>query len=532
MSKELYENSKDNAVYSTSFGVPYPHHPYSAQRAGPTGPLLLQDTYLIDSLAHFDRERIPERVVHAKGGGAHGYFEVTDDLSDITYSEIFQKAGYKCPVTVRFSTVGGERGSADSARDPRGFSIKHRTDWGNWDMVANNTPVFFIRDPIKFPHFIHTQKRDPQTNLGAGSDASHFWNYLTQNPESLHQITYMFGDRGTPDGWRHMNGYSGHTFKFISKEGKVTYTQFHYITDQGVKNLSSEKAGELASSNPDSSQQDLFEAIDNGDYPSWTVYVQTMTPEQAEKFRYSILDLTKVWSHKDFPLRKVGKFVLNKNADNYFEEIEQVAFSPSNLPNGLEASADPVLQSRLFSYPDTARHRLGPNFNQLPVNQARTFQKGSGCPFLAGNFQRDGNMAIDNQGNRPNYLSTIRPIQSVSVPDEDFKSTHNYTGVVTKAMEDESRSVQTEQAKKHEAKIWEGASYIYLSGIQDIDAEQPRALYEKVFDDAAKARFIENVVGHASSIKQPGLKEKVAKYFGQINDDLGQKVAKGLGVGY
>ncbi|KAG5371244.1 Peroxisomal catalase [Yarrowia sp. E02] len=485
MSKELHENSKDDAVYSTSFG----------------------DTYLIDSLAHFDRERIPERVVHAKGGGAHGYFEVTDDLSDITYAEMFQKAGYKCPVTVRFSTVTGERGSADSALDPRGFAIKHRTDWGNWDMIANNTP----------------------TNM---SNPNHGWDYLTENPESLHQMTYLLGDRGTPDGWRHMNGYSGHTYKFTSKEGKITYTQFHYLADQGVKNISLEKAGELASSNPDSSHQDLFDAIEKGDYPSWTLYIQTMTPEQAENFRYSILDITKVWPHKEFPLRKVGKFVLNKNPENFFEEIEQAAFSPANFPNGLGASNDPVLQARLFAYNDSARHRLGPNFNQLPVNQPRTFQKGSGCPFMAGNFQRDGNMAINNQGNRPNYLSTIRPIQSVSVPDEDFKNTHNYTGVFTKAMEDESKSVQTEQAKKHDEKIWEGSSYIYLSGVQDIDFEQPRILYEKIYDDAAKARFIEKIVGGTSSITQPGLKEKIAKYFGNISDDVGQKVAKGLGVSY
>ncbi|KAG5357684.1 Catalase T [Yarrowia sp. C11] len=532
MSKELYANSKDDAVYSYSFGVPYPHHPYSSQRAGPTGPLLLQDTYLLDALAHFDRERIPERVVHANGGGAHGYFEVTDDISDITYAEPFQKIGYKCPTTVRFSTVGGERGSPDTARDPRGFAVKHKTDWGNWDMVGLNSPVFFIRDPVKFIHVNHSQKRDPQTNLTAGDDASNYWNYLVQNPESLHQVVYMFGDRGTPNGWRHMNCFSSHTYKMINKEGKLTYIQFHYASDQGVKNFTGPEAAEMAGKSPDHDQKDLFFAIDNGDFPSWTVSVQTMTPEQAEEWEYSILDMTKTWPYDKFPLRKVGKLVLNKNAENFFEEIEQAAFSPSNLIHGIEASDDPVLQARLFSYPDTARHRLGPNFNQLPVNQARTFQKGSGCPFMAGNFQRDGNMAINNQGNRPNYLSTIRPIQSVSVPNEDFKNTHDYCGVVTKEMEDESFKVQEAAAKKHKEKIWESSSYLYLSGFQESDAVQPRDLYERVYDDAAKQRMIDNVVTHASTIKEHGLKEQVAKYFGRISDDLGKKIADGLGVPY
>jgi len=315
---------------------------------------------------------------------------VTHDVTDITSIDMFSKVGKKTKCVTRFSTVGGEKGSPDSARDPRGFSVKFYTEEGNWDWVYNNTPIFFLRDPTNFPLFIHTQKRNPQTNL---KDATMFWDYLSTHQEAIHQVMHLFSDRGTPYSYRHMNGYSGHTHKWTKPDGSFVYTQVHLKTDQGNKTFTNEEAGKLASENPDWHTQDLFESIQKGDYPSWTVYVQVLTPEQAEKFRWNIFDLTKVWPQKEVPLRPVGKLTLNKNVENYFAEIEQVAFSPSHLVPGVEPSADPVLQSRLFSYGDAARYRLGVNHHQIPVNAPR-------CPYHA--YHRDGAMRVDG-----NYGGTI-----------------------------------------------------------------------------------------------------------------------------
>lgn len=347
-------------VYSLENGFPYSHHPYGAQLARPDGPLLVQDFHLIESLAHFDRERVPERVVHAKGGGCRFEFELTDSLSDITFAAPYQKVGYKCPGIVRFSTVGRESGSPDTVRDPRGVSWKFYTEWGNHDWVFNNTPVFFIRDGLQFPHFIHTQKRDPQNHLSQDIDTAIFWDYLTQNLESIHQITYMFGPRGTPSSWADMSSYSGHTFKFINEKNEMTYVQIHVRPENGFKTFTAAEANKLAGESPDYNQAKLFTQLQNGERPKYNCYVQTMTPKQAEEFRYSVNDLTKIWPHKEFPLRKFGTLTLTENVTNYFEEIEQIAFSPTNtcIP-GIEPSNDTVLQARLFSYPDTQRHRLG-----------------------------------------------------------------------------------------------------------------------------------------------------------------------------
>ncbi len=402
-------SKSDKVTYATSNGTPMAH-PYETQRAGENGPLLLQDFHLIDLLAHFDRERVPERVVHAKGSGAHGFFECTEPADDITMLDIFGTKGKKCPLTMRFSTVGGEQGSHDCARDPRGFSVKLRTDEGNWDMVFNNTPVFFLRDPAKFPHFIHTQKRDPSTHLTHADDSTMFWDYLSQNPESIHQVMILMGDRGIPDGYRFMHGYAGHTMKLVNKNGEWVYTQIHLKSEQGTKFITQEDS---ANKSPDYSQKDLFEAIENGDFPKWSVEVQTMTAKQAEevweKQGINVFDLTHVWPQKQFPRRKIGMMTLDENAVNYFAEVEQVAFNPAHMPPGIEPSADPVLQSRLFSYPDTHRHRIGVNYQQLPVNASKT-------GYQYGNFQRDGAMAFMNQGARPNYLSSIDPIQFPRAP--------------------------------------------------------------------------------------------------------------------
>jgi catalase len=494
-----YENDRQakstGTTYATSNGVPMPH-PYESQRAGENGPLLLQDFHLIDLLSHFDRERIPERVVHAKGSGAHGFFECTDPADDLTYADLFGTKGKKCPITVRFSTVGGESGSHDCARDPRGFSVKFRTEEGNWDLVANNTPVFFLRDAAKFPHFIHTQKRDPSTHLTHADDSTMFWDYLSQNPESIHQVMILMGDRGIPDGYRHMHGYYGHTTKFINKNGDWVYAQIHMKSQQGVKFITQEDS---ASKSPDYSQKDLYEAIQRGEFPKWSVEVQTMTPKEAEdlweKQKINVFDLTHVWPQKQFPLRKIGEFTLNENAINYFAEIEQVAFNPSHMPPGIEPSADPVLQSRLFSYPDTHRHRVGVNYQQLPVNAPRT-----GYKF--GNFQRDGSMAFYNQGARPNYLSSIDPIQ--------FRE----------------RSTDLDKAHGH----FQGTAISYLSQIRPEDFVAPRALWEKVFDEPARERFINNVSGKMEVCKDKEILKRQIAIFREVSDDIATRLEKATGI--
>ena len=342
------------SIYTTSNGRPITHATAS-QSLGQRGPLLLQDFHLIDLLAHFDRERIPERVVHAKGAGAFGDFVVTHDISDICDADIFSSIRKVTPIAARFSTVGGEKGSADSARDPRGFSIKFYTEEGNWDMVGNDTPIFFIRDGVKFPTFIHTQKRNPTTNL---KDATMFWDFLSSNQESIHQVLYNFSDRGTPSSYRKMNTYSGHTFKFTKQDGSFKYVKLHFISNQGIENFTNDEAAQMASTNPDWNTEDLFNAIAAGDHPSWTLKIQVLDPKDAETFRWNIFDVTKIWPHSDVLLRTVGTLTLNRNPANYFAEIEQLAFAPAHLIPGIEPTVDPMLQARLFSYADSQRHRV------------------------------------------------------------------------------------------------------------------------------------------------------------------------------
>jgi catalase len=489
------KNAKSqDTVYTTSNGAPYPH-PYETQRMGENGPLLLQDFHLVDLLSHFDRERIPERVVHAKGSGAHGYYKTTDSLEDLTSADIF-KAGKTCPLTVRFSTVGGESGSHDCARDPRGFSVKLRTEEGNWDMVFNNTPVFFLRDPAKFPHFIHTQKRDPATHLTHADDSTMFWDYLSQNPESVHQVMVLMGDRGIPDGYRHMHGYSGHTFKLVNKNNEWVYAQIHMKSKQGIKFITQEDS---ANYGPDYSQKDLYFAIEEGNFPGWDVSVQTMTPKEAEdlweKQKINVFDLTHVWPQGQFPLRKVGEFFLNENVKNYFAEIEQIAFNPSHLVPGIQPSADPVLQSRLFSYPDTHRHRIGVNYQQLPVNAPQV-------PYKMANFQRDGSMAFYNQGDRSNYLSSIDPIS--------FRK----------------RTVDLDKAHAH----FIGEAVTFLSEIRPEDFNAPRVLWEKVFDDGAKERFIGNISGHMANCKNKEAIKRQIAIFREVSEDLASRLEKATGV--
>jgi len=344
-------------------------------------------------MAHFDRERIPERVVHAKGAGAHGYFEVTKDITHLSKAKFLSSVGKRTPVFLRFSTVAGEKGYADTDRDPRGFAVKFYTEEGNWDMTGNNTPVFFVRDPQKFPDFIHTQKRNPRSNL---RDADACWDFASLVPESVHQFSLVFSERGTPYGFRHMHGFSSHTLKLVNIKGVAHWVKFHFITDQGIKNLSAEEAGQLAGSDPDFATRDLFENIEKGNYPSWTVNIQVMPFEEAFTYKWNSFDVTKIWPHKDYPLIPIGKMVLNRNPENYFAETEQVAFSPSHMVPGVEPSPDKMLQGRLFSYPDTHRHRLGANYLQIPINRAY-------CAKI-NNHQRDGPMVVNgNSGSGPNY---------------------------------------------------------------------------------------------------------------------------------
>ncbi len=377
---------------TTAFGAPVPDD-QNTMTAGQRGPVLLQDLHLLEKLAHFDRERIPERVVHAKGAGAHGYFEVLADVTKFTRAKFLSKIGKKTEVFVRFSTVGGEKGSADAERDPRGFAVKFYTEEGNYDMTGNNTPVFFIRDPLKFPDFIHTQKRHPATNL---KDPNMFWDFLSLTPESIHQVTILFSDRGTPATYRHMNGYSSHTFKWYNSDGEYFWVKYHFKTDQGIRNLTRQEAESIKGRDPDHATRDLYETIERGDYPSWTLEMQIMTPEQAADYRFDIFDITKVWPHRDVPPIKVGRLILNRNPENYFAEVEQAAFSPGNLVPGIAASPDKMLQARLFSYHDTHIHRLGPNYHLIPVNAPKYAPERS--------YQRDGFMRTDgNGGGGPNY---------------------------------------------------------------------------------------------------------------------------------
>lgn len=446
---------------------------------GPRGPLLVQDVVFTDEMAHFDRERIPERVVHAKGAGAFGYFEVTHDITQYCKAKVFEHIGKRTPLAIRFSTVAGESGSADTVRDPRGFAMKFYTEDGNWDLVGNNTPIFFIRDAMLFPSFIHSQKRNPQTHL---KDPDMVWDFWSLRPESLHQVSFLFSDRGIPDGYRHMNGYGSHTFKLVNADGGAVYCKFHAKTDQGIKNLSVEEAGRLASTDPDYAIRDLYNAIAKGNFPSWSFYIQVMTFEEAEKFPFNPFDVTKVWPHGDYPLIPVGKLVLNRNPVNYFAEVEQMAYDPSNMPPGIEPSPDKMLQGRLFSYPDTHRHRLGPNYLQIPVN----------CPFRArvANYQRDGPMTVsDNQGGAPNYYP------------------NSFTG-------------PEDQPQLKESRMFASGDVQRFNSANEDNVTQVREFYLKVLNEEERQRLCKNIAEHLKDA-QLFIQKRAVKNFTDVHPSYG-----------
>ncbi|XP_046606982.1 catalase isoform X1 [Neodiprion virginianus] len=452
---------------------------------GERGPILIQDHVFLDEMSHFSRERIPERVVHAKGAGAFGYFEVTNNITQYTKAKMFSGVGKRTPLAVRFSTVGGESGSADTVRDPRGFAVKFYTEEGIWDLVGNNTPIFFVNDPLLFPSFIHTQKRNPTTHL---KDADMFWDFISLRPETTHQTMFLFSDRGIPDGFRHMNGYGSHTFKLVNDRDEMVYVKFHFKTDQGIKNLDVDKAGQLSGSDPDYGLRDLYNAIANGENPSWSLYIQVMTPDQAETFRWNPFDVTKVWPQKEFPLIAVGKMVLDRNPVNYFAEVEQIGFDPAHMVPGIEPSPDKMLQGRLFAYGDTHRYRIGPNHLQLPVN----------CPYKvisAMNYQRDGAMSFHNQGGAPNYFPN-----SFSGPKE------------CPAARTPSFHVSGDVARYND----------------DTDNfGQPALFWRNVLTKEERQRLVDNIVGHVKNASN-FIIERAVKNFTQVDANFGKMLIEGL----
>ncbi|RPD49492.1 catalase [Hymenobacter sediminis] len=463
--------------------------------AGPRGPLLLQDYFLHEKLAHFNRERIPERVVHAKGSGAYGTFTVTHDITSLSRAQIFSQVGNQCRIFLRFSTVGGEKGSADTERDPRGFALKFYTQGGNWDVVGNNTPVFFVKDPVKFPDFIHTQKREARSNL---KSATMMWDFWSLNPESLHQVTILMSDRGTPYGYRHMHGYGSHTFSLINAENERTWVKFHFRTEQGVKNFSSEEAAQMKAQDADFAQHDLVDAIDSGNFPRWKMFIQTMTQEQAKTFRWNPFDLTKVWPQGEFPLQEVGVLELNEVPVNYHAHVEQAAFAPAHVVDGIGYSPDKMLQGRILSYPDAQRYRLGANYDHLPVNA---------CPYGFSNYQRDGQMALgDNGGPGPNYFpnSFDGPVEDKTVgePDQELDGLF---------------------ADRFDRNVGPGDDDHYT---------QPGNLF-RLLDAQAQRNLIDNIVGSMSGIEGPKkdliIQRQLCHWF-RADIRLGMAIAKGLGV--
>lgn len=384
--------------------------------AGKRGPLLLQDHQLLEKMATFNRERVPERIVHAKGSGAFGTLTITNDISKYTKAKVFSKVGKKTDLLIRFSTVAGEHGAADAERDVRGFAIKFYTEDGNWDLVGNNTPVFFVRDPYKFSDFIHTQKRDPKSNLRSNTA---MWDFWSLSPESLHQVTILFSDRGLPQSYRYVNGYGSHTYSFINSKDERFWVKFHFKTAQGIKTWTNQESAEIIGKDRESSQRDLFNAIENGDFPKWNFKIQIMKESEAETYHINPFDLTKVWPHKDFPLIDVGVVELNRNPENYFAEIEQASFEPSNIVNGIGFSPDKMLQARIMSYADAHRYRIGVNYAALPVNKPKS---------EVNTYHRDGNMRFDgNSGGALNYEpnSMGGPKQNSAYNEPPFKISGN-----------------------------------------------------------------------------------------------------------
>lgn len=475
-----------NNHLTTSWGAPVGDN-QNSMTAGQRGPTLIQDVHLLEKLAHFNRERVPERVVHAKGAGAHGYFEVTNDVSKYTKAAFLSEVGKKTPMFIRFSTVAGELGSADTVRDPRGFAVKFYTEEGNYDIVGNNTPVFFIRDAIKFPDFIHTQKRNPQTHL---KDPNAVWDFWSLSPESLHQITILMSDRGVPATLRHMHGFGSHTFKWTNAEGDGVWIKYHFKTEQGVKNLAVDAAAKIAGENPDYHTEDLFNAIEAGDFPAWKLYVQIMPLEDANTYRFDPFDVTKVWSQKDYPLIEVGRMVLNRNPENYFAEVEQATFSPGTLVPGIDVSPDKMLQGRLFAYADAHRYRVGANHQHLPINRTKS---------EVNSYQRDGQMRFDGNGGK-----------SVNYEPNSF-------GGPTEVNEHKQASFPV-------SGVAENVGYDHHDHYT-----QAGDLY-RLMNEEERARLVANIVGAMKPVERDDIKLRQIGHFYKADPEYGTRIAQGLGL--
>lgn len=474
---------------TTQHGIPVGDNQNSIT-AGASGPTLLEDVYLVEKLAHFNRERIPERVVHAKGAGAFGYFEVTKDVSGFTKAKFLNGIGKKTPVFVRFSTVAGEKGSSDTVRDPRGFAVKFYTEDGNYDLVMNNTPVFFIRDGMKFPDFIHSQKKDPATNT---KDQNMQWDFFSLSPESLHQVTILYSDRGIPRSYRNMNGYGGHTFKWVNGDGEAVWVKYHFKTDQKIQNLPVDEARRIAGEEPDYHTRDLHDAIRDGRFPSWTVSVQIMPFEDAWTYRFNPFDITKVWPHGDYPLQEIGRMVLNRNPENYFSDVEQSAFSPGNIVPGIEFSPDKMLQARTFAYADTHRYRLGVNYTLIPVNSPRNAG--------VSNYYRDGHMRVDeNSRGNANYEpnSMGGPVEH----EPHRKSRYSVEGYAD--------------------------SVIYEKHSEDNDFVQAGNLF-RIMSEEQKEILVNNIVDDLRHVRKD-IVDRQIEHFMKADRNYGERIAEHLGI--
>ncbi|MFC4493616.1 catalase [Streptomyces ovatisporus] len=468
---------------TTESGAPVADNQQS-QTAGPGGPTLIQDQLLLEKLAHFNRERIPERVVHARGAGAYGTFTLTKDMSQYTRADFLTGVGKQTETFLRFSTVAGNLGAPDAVRDPRGFALKFYTEEGNYDLVGNNTPVFFIRDAIKFPDFIHTQKRDPYTG---SQEADNVWDFWGLSPESTHQVTWLMGDRGIPATYRHMNGYGSHTFQWNNADGEVFWVKYHFKTDQGIQTLTNEEADALAGKDPDSHQRDLRESIERGDYPSWTVQVQIMPAADAPNYRFNPFDLTKVWPHADYPPIEIGKLELNRNPENIFAEVEQSIFSPHHFVPGIGPSPDKMLQGRLFAYGDAHRYRVGINADHLPVNRPHA--------TAANSHGRDGLMYDGRHGGAKNY------------------EPNSFGG-----------PAQTDRP------LWEPIAVSGVTGdhvtpshTEDDDFVQAGNLYRLMPEDA-KQRLIDTLAGFLSQVSRDDIAQRAIENFRKADEDYGKRL--------
>lgn len=478
---------KKPPVTTTDAGIAAASDEFSLT-AGPNGPILLQDHYLIQKMAQFNRERVPERVVHAKGGGAHGFFEVTEDVTPWCKAHFLGKKGTRTPMLARFSTVAQEAGSSDTVRDPRGFALKFYTQEGNYDLVGNNTPIFFIRDPQKFQDFIHSQKRRADNHL---RDNNMQWDFWTLSPESAHQVTILMTDRGIPRTWRHMDGFGSHTFLWENAGGKKFWVKYHFKTVQGIENFTDADAKAMAAEDKDYHLRDLYNSIANGDAPEWRLEMQIMPFEDAANYRFNPFDLTKVWPHKDYKPIPIGRMVLNRNPENYFAEIEQASFEPANMVRGIGPSPDKMLLGRLFSYPDTHRHRIGANYLELPVNRPLS-------PVHS--YNRDGAMRHNNPPDpvyAPNSVGGPKADSAYELPNWQIEA-----GEIVRTA--------------------------YVKHAEDDDFGQAGTLYRKVLSDTDRDHMVTNIVGHLKGGVTPDMQRRAIAYWAQVDANLAARIQSAL----